>query len=116
MVTPLITHPMALPVIFPLLAGLVCLLIPNSAARLRSILAVVSTFIVFALVWPLFQQVNLSWDPSPWLAMRVDVLSAFILLAVAFFGLIIGVYSVGYMHDRARHREYFTYLLWTIGI
>lgn len=115
MLTQLTTHPMALPVIFPLLAGLVCLLIPNAAARLRSWLAVLSTFIVFALVWPLFQQVNLSWDPSPWMAMRVDVLSAFILLAVAFFGVVIGVYSVGYMQGRARHREYFTYLLWTIG-
>ena len=116
MVTQMITHPMALPVIFPLLAGLVCLLIPDIAAKLRSWLAALSALIVFALVWPLFQQVNLSWDPSPWMAMRVDVLSAFILLAVAFFGVIISVYSVGYMHDRDRHREYFTYLLWTVGI
>jgi len=116
MLTQLITHPMALPVIFPLLAGLVCLFIPNVASKLRSMLAAVAAAVVLALVWPLFQQVNLTWDPLPWLAMRVDVLSAFILLAVAFFGLIIGVYSIGYMKDHARHREYFTYLLWTLGI
>jgi NADH:ubiquinone oxidoreductase subunit 5 (subunit L)/multisubunit Na+/H+ antiporter MnhA subunit len=42
--------------------------------------------------------------------------SAFILLAVAFFGLFIAIYSVGYMKGRERHREYFAYLLWTLGM
>ncbi len=116
MINQLITHPMILPVVFPLLAGLVCLLIPNATRGLRSLLAVVSTALVLALVWPLFQQAGTSWDPLPWFSLRVDVLSAFILLAVAFFGLLIAIYSVGYMRDHARHREYFTYLLWTIGV
>jgi len=116
MFTQLITHPMALPVVFPLLAGLVCLLIPNRASGLRSVLSVLSAAIVLALVWPLFQQAGTSWDPLPWLSLRVDVLSAFILLAVAFFGLLIAVYSVGYMKDHPRHRAYFTYLLWTLGV
>jgi len=44
------------------------------------------------------------------------VLSAFILLAVAFFGLIVAIYSVGYMKGREQQREYFTYLLWTLGV
>lgn len=44
------------------------------------------------------------------------MLSVFILLGVAFFGLIVAVYSIGYMKDRRRQREYFTYLLWTLGI
>jgi formate hydrogenlyase subunit 3/multisubunit Na+/H+ antiporter MnhD subunit len=112
----MMTHPMALPVIFPLLAGLVCLLIPNIAAKLRALLAVLATLVVLAMVWPLFQQSGAVWDPVPWLSLKVDVLSAFILLAVAFFGLVIGVYSIGYMQDHPRHREYFTYLLWTLGI
>jgi len=116
MFTQLITHPMALPVVFPLLAGLVCLLIPNRASGLRSVLSVLSTAIVLALVWPLFQQAGTTWDPLPWLSLRVDVLSAFILLAVAFFGLLIAVYSVAYMKDHPRHREYFTYLLWTLAV
>lgn len=116
MLTQLITHPMALPVVFPLLAGLLCLLIPERANSLRSLLCVLSTTIVLALVWPLFQQAGTSWDPLPWLSLRVDVLSAFILLAVAFFGLLIAVYSVGYMKGHPHHRAYFTYLLWTLGV
>ena len=116
MLTQLITHPMALPVVFPLLAGLLCLLIPERANSLRSLLCVLSTAIVLALVWPLFQQAGTSWDPLPWLSLRVDVLSAFILLAVAFFGLLIAVYSVAYMKGHPHHRAYFTYLLWTLGV
>jgi formate hydrogenlyase subunit 3/multisubunit Na+/H+ antiporter MnhD subunit len=115
MLIQLFTYPMALPVVFPLLAGLVCLLIPQAASKLRSLLAVLSTVIVLVLAWPLFQQAGTTWDPLPWLSLRVDVLSAFILLAVAFFGVVVAVYSVAYMKDRQRHREYFTYLLWTLG-
>ncbi|MGB7453542.1 MAG: proton-conducting transporter membrane subunit, partial [Lysobacterales bacterium] len=115
MLIQLLTHPLVLPVILPLLMGLVCLLIPNRASNLRALLAVLTSALVLALVWPLFQQTNLTLDPTPWLSLRVDVLSAFILLAVAFFGLLIAIYSVGYMKGHARHREYFTYLLWTLG-
>ena len=112
----LITHPIVLPVVLPLLTGLLCLLIPDVAGRLRSMLAVLATALVLALVWPLFQQTNMALDPFPWISLRLDVLSAFILLAVAFFGLLIAVYSVGYMKGHARQREYFTYLLWTLAV
>ena len=115
MLKQLITHPMAMPVVFPLLAGLVCLLIPNKASSLRSVLCVLVMVAVMVMVWPLFQQPGAVWEPLSWLSLRVDLLSAFILLGVAFFGLIIAVYSVGYMKGRSRHREYFTYLLWTLG-
>ncbi len=113
--TQLLTNPILLPLVLPMLMGLVCLLIPNVASGMRSLLAVLTTTLVLALVWPLFQQAGLIQDTLPWLSWRVDALSAFTLLAVAFFGLLIAVYSVGYMKGRARHREYFTYLLWTLG-
>jgi len=116
MVTQLITHPMVLPVTFPMLAGLLCLLIPRVADSTRSALAVLSTAAVVALVWPLFQQAGTMLELTPWLSLRIDTLSAFILLAVAFFGLFIAIYSVGYMKGRERHGEYFAYLLWTLGM
>jgi len=116
----LITHPMLLPVTLPLLAGLLCLLTPRSAHRLRSALAVASTAVVVALVWPLFMsqagQAGAAVEPLPWLSLRLDALSAFVLLAVAFFSLLIAIYSIGYMKGRKRHREYFAYLLWTLGV
>ena len=78
-------------------------------------LAVLTTAVLLALVSTVFQQTNILLDPLPWLSLQVDVLSAFILLAVAFFGLLIAMYSVDYMDGHAREREYFTYLLWTLG-
>ena len=101
-----LTHPIVLPVILPLLAGMLCLLIPNRASSLRSSLAVLTAALVLALVWPLFQQTNMVHDAVPWLSLRVDTLSAFILLAVAFFGLLIAIYSIAYMKGHARHRGY----------
>jgi len=121
----LITHPILLPVTVPLLAGLVCLLIPansgqGAANSLRSLLSVLVTAVVLYLAWPVFQMVGTTYQPElfpgSWLSFRVDALSAFVLLAIAFFGLIIAIFSVGYMKGRERHREYFTYLLWTLGI
>lgn len=116
MLTELLTHPMVLPVVFPLLAGLLCLLIPNVASSLRSLLAVLTTAIVLTMVWSLFQHTGVTWDPLPWLSLKVDVLSTFILLGVAFFGLVVSVYSIAYMKGHARQREYFAYLLWTVGM
>jgi formate hydrogenlyase subunit 3/multisubunit Na+/H+ antiporter MnhD subunit len=116
MVTQLITHPMVLPVTFPLLAGLLCLFLPRVADSARAVLAVISTAVVMTLVWPLFQQAGTTLELTPWLSLRIDTLTAFILLAVAFFGLVVAIYSVGYMQGRKRHREYFTYLLWTLGV
>jgi formate hydrogenlyase subunit 3/multisubunit Na+/H+ antiporter MnhD subunit len=107
--------PIVLPVVLPLLMGLVCLLIPRFAGILRTALTVLTATLVLALVWLLFQQPGLLQEPWPWLSLRVDVLGAFILLAVAFFGLLIAVYSIGYMKGHERHREYFTYFLWTLG-
>lgn len=114
--TELITHPMALPVSLPLLAGLLCLLLPNAANTLRAWLAVLTAGTVLVLVWPLFQQAGTTWEPLAWLSLRVDPLSGVMLLAIAFFGFLVALYSVGYMKGRDRHRAYFTYLLWTLGV
>lgn len=120
----LITHPMLLPVIVPLLAGLICLLIPRGPSRfgdrLRALFAMLTTAVVLYLAWPVFNMVGTAYQPqllaNSWLSLRVDALSAFVLLAITFFGLMIAIFSIGYMDGRDRHREYFTYLLWTLGI
>lgn len=116
----LITHPMLLPVMVSLLAGVLCLLIPRFAEGLRAWFTVLSTALVLALIWPLFMSLDgqggITFDPVPWLSLRLDALSGFILLMVAFFALLISIFSVGYMKGRERRREYFTYLLWTLGV
>jgi formate hydrogenlyase subunit 3/multisubunit Na+/H+ antiporter MnhD subunit len=116
MITTILSQQMMLPVSLPLLAGLVCLLLPRRADGVRATLAVAVTAVVVVLSWLLFRQSGVAFDPVPWLSLRLDALSGFVLLAVACFGLFIAIYSVGYMKGRQQHREYFTYLLWTLGM
>ncbi|MGD8346232.1 MAG: proton-conducting transporter membrane subunit [Lysobacterales bacterium] len=108
-------HPMVLPIIVPLLAGVLCLIIPRGGAALRSGLAVLAALATLLLAWPLFRGGEAVFEPFSWLTLRVDTLSAFVLLAVTVFGFLIALYSVGYMKGRDRHGPYFAYLLWTLG-
>jgi formate hydrogenlyase subunit 3/multisubunit Na+/H+ antiporter MnhD subunit len=111
----LIVHSMVLPITFPLLAGFICLVIPRDAHRTLHVVAVVSALVTLAFVWPLFAGPGGRLDVGSWLSLRIDGLSAFVLLAVAVFGVVIAWYSIGYMRGRKRQREYFGYLLWTVG-
>lgn len=108
-------HPMLLPIVIPLGAGLLCLLIPRAAVRLRGGLASVASGLTLVLAWRLFRLGAQEFEPYFWLDLRNDALSGFVMLAIAFFAFLVAVYSVGYMKGRARHREYFCYLLWTLG-
>ena len=47
--------------------------------------------------------------------LRADGLSRLILLSVGVGGFLIAVYSLAYMSGRERLREYYAYLLWTVG-
>jgi formate hydrogenlyase subunit 3/multisubunit Na+/H+ antiporter MnhD subunit len=110
-----ILEPLLLPILFPLLAGLVCIVLPRDAYRTCAVTAVAATALTIAFVWPLFARRSGVLELGTFLSFRIDGLSGFVLLAVAVFGFLIAVYSVGYMQGRERHRAYFAYLLWTLG-
>jgi len=119
----LLLNPMLLPVTIPLLAGLLCLLIPSpvkgGSDSLRSFLAVLSSAAVLVFAWRLFSQAGagpIMAQPLPWLSLRLDALSGFILLGVAVFGLLISIFSIGFLKGRDCHRRYFTWFLWTLGV
>ena len=111
-----IVHPMVLPITVPLLGGLVCFLVPRGAQRTCAVVAVVAAALTVGLVWPLFSERREVLQLAPWFSLRVDGLSAFVMLAIAVFAFLIAVYSFEYMKGRERYREYFAYLLWTLGI
>ncbi len=119
----LIYEPIVMLIIFPLLAGFICLFLPKQLDRVRSLIAVVSTAITMLLAWRIFmaaRQLALTeylvfWDGG-WLNLCLDHLSSFVLLGIAVFGFLIALYSIGYMKGKERLREYYAYLLWTVGI
>ncbi|MGR8920148.1 MAG: complex I subunit 5 family protein [Gammaproteobacteria bacterium] len=110
----LLTEPLVLPLLLAFAGGLVCLLLPRAADELRAWLAVLVSAAAAGLAWTLFVAGAAALDAG-WLRLRLDALGALVLLATAAFGVLISLYSVGYMRGRARHRRYFVCLLWTLA-
>jgi len=109
-----------LPVVMPVIAGIVCWCIPESLRRIRNILAVLSTV---ALVWiaaVIYNSGDFSYG-GPWFISTVNfslettVLNRFILIWVAVFSFLITLYVTEEMVSE-RSREFITYLLITAGL
>lgn len=95
------------------IASMICGLLPRKAkpffALAVSLFALASSYEIFRLNparWGLFGYAAL---------FRVDNLSAFVLLFVAIFGVLIVLYSIGFMKDRANIGNYYAYILATIA-
>jgi len=119
----LLLNSMVLPVTFPLAVGILCLLLPKAFDRSRSLLATVASAITVLIVCRLLLEwkqlpgnTPMIFSDSTWGSLRLDHLSAFILLVTTVFGFLISLYSIGYMRGKERLREYYAYLLGTIGI
>lgn len=104
-------HPALRPALLPFAAGVLCLLLPGR--RVRAGLGVLATAATLATAWPVFRAGGAVVDDGRWL--RADGLSSVVLLFVAIFGLVVAVYSAGWLAGRERSREYWAYLLWTVG-
>lgn len=112
---PVEIQPLLWPILLPILGGIVCLLLPRFLARLAPLLAILLMAGTAWLVWPLFAGKHAQLVLAGILAFRLDPLSAFILLIVSAFGFLIMLYSWGYLPRTAKHREYYGYLLATVG-
>jgi formate hydrogenlyase subunit 3/multisubunit Na+/H+ antiporter MnhD subunit len=97
------------PIVLPFIAGIFCLFAPK---KVREALALLGSLATFGLTIWLFSIKNRF--PAGGLFL-IDNLSAFILLAIGLFGFLIALYSLKYMAGKGRLREYYAYLLWTIG-
>ena len=111
----LMLDPMTLPITIPLLAGLLCLLMPKGWERVRAWSVVAITFVTLSIVWNLFAKGEHSKVPGDWLALRVDTLSSFVLLATAVFALLIAIYSLDYMRGKDGQRIYYASFLWSLA-
>ena len=108
------------PIFLPLVAGIICLLITKKGIKEGISLGVSLVTFIFALL--IFTAKGLVFTRS-WLvflgginfSLRSYHFSSFILVFLTLFGLLISLYSVKFMSGRKRLREYYAYLLWTIG-
>ncbi|MFQ5836216.1 MAG: proton-conducting transporter membrane subunit, partial [bacterium] len=114
------SHILLYPVFLPLVAGAVCLLIPKKGIKEGISLGVSLTTFILALI--IFTAKELVFT-RPWLtflgginfSLRSYHFSSFILVFLTLFGFLISLYSAKFMSGRKRLREYYAYLLWTIG-
>jgi formate hydrogenlyase subunit 3/multisubunit Na+/H+ antiporter MnhD subunit len=112
----ILAHPLLAPIWLPLLAGTLCLGLPRAAWRLCAVLGVGGSALTLGFAWPAFRLGEAQVQPAAWLALRIDGLSGFVLLAVAAFGVLVALYLVGYLRGRSGHGRYFGYLLWSLGL
>ncbi len=109
-------------VFLPLIAGAVAFLLPPTADKLRqgfSAVVASATFVlsIMALTGPggAFQAVPLGFVQGYLVDLRIDELNRFMVLFAALIGLLVTVFSFGYMEGRPRQREYYPYVLITVG-
>ena len=112
------------PILIPLIAGAVILIVPKAFKGVRELIALAGTIlasyyagliffagreITVSLVWFRVEDFLFAAD------LRADSLSSFILFAAAIFSVLIVIYSIGFMKGRERLKEYYCYLLWTFA-
>jgi formate hydrogenlyase subunit 3/multisubunit Na+/H+ antiporter MnhD subunit len=106
------------PILLPVLAGLLVLLIRRPESRLRDLLAVVVTLANLVAVALLFGRdltYGFTWGSLGTVSLRLYRFSGFIALAIATFGFLVALFSYRFMRGRPFANQYYAYLLFTIG-
>ncbi len=106
-----------LPILLPLAAGIIALVIPR---KLKEAWVLTVTVVNMALAIFLYAKrlaFTLPWAGSGIeLSLRLYHFSAFIMLATAFFGLLVALYATASLRDKGYAKQFFAYLLLTIGL
>jgi NADH-quinone oxidoreductase subunit L len=111
------------PILAPVAAGLLCLVLPKGLKWGREVLAVLATALTAYFAWTIFS----AGDDGlrlfvPWTSFGIHFdlfayhLPRFILLAAAGFEALLALYSASFMHGKWRSGEYFAYFLITAGL
>ncbi len=112
-----------IPVLLPFAVGLFTFILPKKDRWFRGILALITSIVAFAsAIWIYIEKTlelrfsllaignfTLSFDLAP------TPLSSFILIFATGFGLLISLYSLGYVTGRSRVREYYAFFLFALG-
>ncbi|MCX5706821.1 MAG: proton-conducting transporter membrane subunit [Candidatus Omnitrophica bacterium] len=108
-----------LPILIPILSGIVVFFIPKQLRRVKEALALLATFAVLILAMISFKQVSsysFNWlGRGMDLSLRLYNFSSFMLLANAGFAFLIILYSVTFMKGKDLLNQFYAYFLLTIG-
>jgi formate hydrogenlyase subunit 3/multisubunit Na+/H+ antiporter MnhD subunit len=99
----------------PFILGLFSFIVPRKNKGIPVLLAVVASTLTFVICIKIFQTRNSLSNLGQTQYLWLDNLSAFIALFIGLFGLIIVIYSLGFMKDKGNLNKYYAYVLWTIS-
>ncbi len=109
------TNMLFLTILVPAAAAVLLALIPRKVKVLREVLALAAAGVSVYLAYALFQVKTLEWR-LPWLGEGIDIelrlfhFSAFILLGLAGFLILIALYSTAKMKDHPHVRQFYVYV------
>jgi len=113
------------PVVVPIAAGVICLLVPDRVRRVREALAVGT--LLAAVAWSVFvflravPAIQLDWLSlsegfTAGLDFSANPFAKLTLVIASGFGLLAVLYSIPLLARHPRHREYYTYFLAALGV
>ena len=115
----MIDHIILLPILIPLAAAILILLVPNKWRYVKEAIAIFATLDAFVITTVLFRQ-NINCM-LPWagfgfdFSLRCYAFSSFIILAIAFFGFLIALYSSAFLQNKSYAKLFWVYLLITLS-
>jgi NADH-quinone oxidoreductase subunit L len=108
-----------LPILIPLVAGIVTLLVPKRSRGVTEAVALVATVLNLLATVVLFSS-KLTFS-LPWAGFGFEFLlrlyhfSAFMLVAIAGFGVLVALYSLVFMRERPALNQFYSYFLLTMA-
>ncbi len=102
-------------ILIPLAAGAIVRLVPDAFKGLKEGIALVVSALTFYFTIALFREGFVESGYFGKMLFRMDTLSSFVLLFIGFFGLVMVLYSLGFMRGKGNLKEYYSYWLLTLG-
>lgn len=104
------------PILLPLLAGILVWLLPRRAEAARAFLSVLATAATLLAAIAVFAVEHREQAFGFGLLLRVDALGGLVLLGTAVFGFLIAIYSLRFLKGRPHQRVYHSCLLFSVGL
>ena len=102
-------------VLIPLVIGAIIRVIPDAAKGVKEALSLIVAAVVFWFTIGLFRQGFMETRWYGHTIFRLDALSSFVVLAIGFFGLLMLLYSVGFMRGKKNLKPYYANMVLSIG-
>ncbi len=112
-------------IVLPAVAGIIPLLIPRKGKMVAGIVALAVSIWMFITAMRLFSVGGMQFDAPLFsiggllsldFSLRLYHFSSFVLLFVQLFGMLIILYSLGYLAKKDVSSSYYTFMLWTLSV